>query len=148
MVLLLSMVTSRLILTRRSYLSCLVSSSCWKTADRMKKIHRFEFSNFTDEIQQPHGWEMLWKQGGYLWKQRRPARTGSHSPRDLVLLQHFSRDLLHLTWDRGCQVILCSVINGNRCISIIFYPDVTRVICTCTEDTRHLMRRFCYKLWI
>lgn len=30
MVLLLSMVTSRLILTRRSYLSCLVSSSCWK----------------------------------------------------------------------------------------------------------------------
>lgn len=66
-------------------------------------------------------------------------RTGSHSPRDLMLLQHFSRDLLRLTWDKGYQVILCSVIYGNRCISIIFYPDVTRVICTCTEDTRRLM---------
>lgn len=39
MVLLLSIVTSRLILTRRSYLSCLVSSSFWKTWDRNKSLN-------------------------------------------------------------------------------------------------------------
>ena len=56
MVLLLSMVTSRLILTRRSCLSCLVSSSCWKTSKTENKVnlmtqHKWNPENMTVPLQ-------------------------------------------------------------------------------------------------
>lgn len=136
MVLLLSMVTSRLIFTRRSYLSCLVSSSCWNTLEIWVRKNRFIWVWNNDITCKIHVWE-IWiyiyisecRWCSYLWKQRWRVRS------DCCLLQHFSQDHHHLTYDRKGQVRLRSIRDDSRCFLQLSVSPATKQLTTTRADT-------------